>query len=166
MAYAGGSPEEIVVTAQRPEAAITTSATLDAIDLLARTFVFDYQDPLGGSYLVEAATLLPGTKLAKIGKLRGAKGVGTTVIGRVRDLVDLPPGHSSLLDRLPNRGNPHANWRQNAGVLRNEMSRGLPIRDMSPGDTGGNFLNAERSLLRDRGWSFDGDTNYWIPPEP
>ena len=85
------------------------------------------------AYLIEAATLLPGTKLAKIGKLHDAEEVVTTVIGRVRDLADLPAGHRSLLDRLPNRGNPRANWSQNAGVLRSEMTRGLPIRDMSPG---------------------------------
>jgi hypothetical protein len=41
---------------------------------------------------------------------------------------------------------------------------GLPIRDVSPGDTGGMFLNAERNLLRDQGWQFNGQTNYWMPP--
>jgi RHS repeat-associated protein len=160
------STEEIVVTASRSDVAIAVSTTAHAVDLIARAVIFDYQDPLGGSYLIEAATLLPGTKLAKLGKLHDAEEVATTVIGRVRDLTDLPSGYRSLLDRLPNRGNPRANWRQNAGVLRSEMTRGLPIRDMSPGDTAGNFLNAERSLLRDRRWTFDGDTNYWIPPEP
>jgi hypothetical protein len=42
------------------------------------------------------------------------------------------------------------------------MNRGLPIRDASIGDTEGQFLNAERNLLRDRGWTFDG--RYWNPP--
>jgi hypothetical protein len=158
--------EEIVVTASRSDVAVAVSTAAHAVDLIARAVVFDYQDPLGGSYLIEAATLLPGTKLAKLRKLHAAEEVATTVIGRVRDLTDLPSGYRSLLDRLPNRGNPRANWRQNAGVLRSEMTRGLPIRDMSPGDTAGNFLNAERSLLRDRRWTFDGDTNYWMPPEP
>ena len=158
--------EEIVVTASRSDVAVAVSTAAHAVDLIARAVVFDYQDPLGGSYLIEAATLLPGTKLAKLRKQHAAEEVATTVIGRVRDLTDLPSGYRSLLDRLPNRGNPRANWRQNAGVLRSEMTRGLPIRDMSPGDTAGNFLNAERSLLRDRRWTFDGDTNYWMPPEP
>jgi hypothetical protein len=90
----------------------------------------------------------------------------TTVIGRVRDLKNLAAGEKSLLDRLPNLGNPKANWKQNAGVLREEMRRGLPIRDASPGDTAGQFLNAERNLLRDRGWTFDPKTNYWTPPKP
>ena len=89
----------------------------------------------------------------------------TTVIGRVRDLETLAKGEQSLLERLtPDLGSPKANWARNSGVLRQEMARGLPIRDASPGDTGGQFLNAERNLLIDRGWMFDPDTNYWIPP--
>jgi hypothetical protein len=88
----------------------------------------------------------------------------TTVIGRVKDLQKLGPGEKSLLDRLPDLGSPKANWKQNSGVLRQEMNRGLPIRDASVGDTGGQFLNAERNLLRDRGWTFDG--TYWNPPAP
>ena len=88
-----------------------------------------------------------------------------TVIGRVRDLHDLKPGERSLLERLPDRGSPKANWHQNAGVLREEMKRGLPIRDASPGDRGGQFLNAERNLLRDRGWTFDPNKNLWMPPK-
>ncbi|MDK9724927.1 MAG: filamentous hemagglutinin N-terminal domain-containing protein [Sterolibacteriaceae bacterium MAG5] len=90
----------------------------------------------------------------------------TTVIGRVKDLQKLDPGEKSLLDRLPDLGNPKANWQQNAGVLREEMRRNLPIRDASPGDTAGQFLNAERGLLRNRGWTFDPQTNFWMPPKP
>ena len=87
------------------------------------------------------------------------------VIGRVKDLQNLPPGEQSLLDRLPNLGNPQANWKQNYGVLRQVMGLGLPIGDKSPGDTGGQFLNAERYTLQDRGWTFDEETNLWCPPE-
>jgi hypothetical protein len=87
-----------------------------------------------------------------------------TVIGRTRDLKDLKTGERSLLDRLPDRGSPKANWQQNSGVLRQEMKRGLPIRDASPGDRTGQFLNAERNLLRDRGWTFDSKTKLWMPP--
>ena len=89
---------------------------------------------------------------------------GTTVIGRVKDLKSLGSGERSLLDQLPNKGSPKANWKQNAGVLREEMRRGQPIRDASPGDTGGQFTNAERALLRDRGWTFESNTNMWMPP--
>jgi hypothetical protein len=88
----------------------------------------------------------------------------TTVIGRVDDLKNLRSGERSLLDRLPNQGNPKANWKQNSGVLRQEMGRRLPIRDASPGNIKGQFLNAERNLLQDHGWKFDKKTNYWVPP--
>jgi hypothetical protein len=94
------------------------------------------------------------------------KGI-TTVIGRIDDLKNLGPVLKSLLDRLPkNLGSPKANWKQNAGVLREEMRRGEPILDVSPGNTKGPFLNAERDLLRDRAWTFDSKTNYWMPPNP
>jgi hypothetical protein len=88
----------------------------------------------------------------------------TTVIGRVSDIKNLGPSEKSLLDRLPNQGNPKATWSQNSSILRQEMSKGLPIRDASPGETGGQFLNAERNLLNTRGWKFDTKTNYWMPP--
>lgn len=89
----------------------------------------------------------------------------TTAIGRVKDLQKLSPGEKSLLDKLPYRGDPKSNWQQNAGVLREEMRAGKPIRDASPGDTSGQFLEAERNLLKDRGWSFDSQTNHWLPPK-
>jgi len=122
---------------------------------------------------------LPGSKIFKAGKKARAaqkayeakkaadraRKAETTVIGRVKDLQSLNQGERSLLDRLPDKGSPKANWKQNAGVLREEMAKGQPIRDASPGDTAGQFLNAERNLLRDRGWSFDPQTNYWNPPK-
>jgi hypothetical protein len=80
-------------------------------------------------------------------------------------VVRAVPGEQSLLNRLPNQGSPELNWRQNAGVLRQEMKRGLPIGDKSLGDTGGQFLNAERYLLRDRGWTLDPATGRWMPPK-
>jgi RHS repeat-associated protein len=106
--------------------------------------------------------------LARMDKAAGAtvaaaKGE-TTVVGRVKDLQNLKQGEKSLLDRLPDQGSPKANWKQNSGVLRQEMGKGEPIRDASPGDTAGQFLNAERNLLTDRGWTFDSKTNNWNPP--
>jgi hypothetical protein len=89
----------------------------------------------------------------------------TTVIGRVKDLRNLKHGERSLLDRLPYQGSPKSNWKQNSGVLRQEIDKGQPIRDASPGDTSGQFLNAERNLLKNRGWTFDPQTNYWMPPK-
>jgi hypothetical protein len=91
----------------------------------------------------------------------------------VKDLApeNLRDGESSLLDRLSDQGNPQANWQQNSGVLRQEMGKGLPIRDASV-DSAGNwvpetntgFLRAERGLLQDRGWTYDPKTTMWNPP--
>ena|GEM_PF-6140767 len=95
----------------------------------------------------------------------------TTVIGKVKDLENLRPGENTLLKHLPNQGNPRANWAQNSGVLRREMAKGRQIRDASVDpltgeliDYPGSFLNAERNLLRDRGWTYDAATNLWSPP--
>nr|VFK22545.1 MAG: Haemagluttinin repeat [Candidatus Kentron sp. LPFa] len=104
------------------------------------------------------------TKVKAVSKVKK----GTTVIGRTDDLKNpknLKNGEQSLLDRLPDQGNPKANWKQNSNVLRQEMSKRSPIRDVSPGDTSGQFLNAERNLLRNQGWTFDSKTNYWMPPK-
>lgn len=118
----------------------------------------DFAEQLVGGKLINTA-------LGAVGRIAGRAAESRTVIGRVKDLQNLGPGEKSLLDRLPNLGNPKANWKQNSGVLREEMKLSRPIRDASPGDTGGQFLNAERNLLRDRGWNFDPKTNLWIPPK-
>ena len=91
-------------------------------------------------------------------------GSGRLVIGRTKDLKNLESGEYTLLERLPDHGSAKANWKQNSGVLRQEMHRGQPIRDASSKDNSGWFLNAERGLLNDRGWKFDGSTNLWMPP--
>jgi len=125
------------------------------------------------SALVSAVTLAVPGSVARVAPVVTAARVEAaaaktevTVIGRVKDLQNLGAGERSLLDRLPDLGSPKLNWKQNSGVLRQEMNRGLPIRDASVGDTSGQFLNAERYLLRDRGWTFDGNTSLWMPPTP
>lgn len=127
---------------------------------------------LGSAVIGGALTVVPvgrtaGTAAARggVGAIAGASRDATTVIGRLKDLQKLGPGEKSLLDRLPNLGSPRANWQQNSGVLRQQINRGLPIRDASPNDVTGVFLNAERNLLRSRGWVFDKQTNLWMPPK-
>ena len=90
------------------------------------------------------------------------------VIGRMNDLE--APGaigedEYTLLEKLtPDLGSPRANWYRNASVLRGELRAGVKqIRDASPGDREGQFLNAERNLLENRGWVFDSTTNRWMP---
>ena len=66
----------------------------------------------------------------------------------------------------PERGFQY-NWDfQNRPLLEEAMKRGTPIRDLSPGNTGGMYLNAERRFLEGQGWikfNVNGDT-YWVPP--
>jgi RHS repeat-associated protein len=55
-------------------------------------------------------------------------------------------------------------WKINSGLLRQEMGKGIPIRDASPGNVGGMYLNAERNLLESRAWNYNSATGYWHPP--
>ncbi|MBK7662003.1 MAG: DUF637 domain-containing protein [Sterolibacteriaceae bacterium] len=133
-----------------------------------------FVDVLGVAAAVKGTAQLTTTLSSSLGRDAGklaeaaaqaadAKGL-TMVIGRLGDLNDLGAAEISLLDRLPYRGSPQENWLQNASVLREAMRRGLPIRDASPGDVSGAFLNAERNLLKNQGWTFDARTNFWMPP--
>ena len=70
---------------------------------------------------------------------------------------------------LPNQGSQKVNWAQNSSRLRQEMQSGQPIFDSfrkadgSLKETTG-FLNAERNLLQNRGWTFNQSTGAWHPP--
>ncbi len=92
------------------------------------------------------------------------------VIGKVKDLQRLNPGERSLLGRLPDMGGPKANWHQNSGKLRQELSFKQPIRDATVDPITGvpientGFLRAERYLMEDQGWNYDPKTTLWNPP--
>ena len=56
-----------------------------------------------------------------------------------------------------------AEWAVNQAKLQNVMNLNLPIRDASSLlDTGGFYLNNERSMLQSAGWNYRG--GYWVPP--
>ncbi|MBB6498132.1 DUF6443 domain-containing protein [Pedobacter cryoconitis] len=71
--------------------------------------------------------------------------------------------------KMFDQGSPKLNWKQNSGFLRREMGAGNPIFDSylkangTLQETRG-FLNAERSLLQSRGWSFNPNRGAWMPP--
>jgi hypothetical protein len=95
------------------------------------------------------ASVNPISMTEKAIGLSGAQAAGretTTVIGKFKDLRKLEPEEQSLLSRLPDLGGPKANWAQNAGVLRQEMGRGLPIRDASVNPATGELINYPGSL--------------------
>ena len=129
--------------------------------------------PIGDAFAALGG-LFKGADIAATATEDTAAGSGNLVIGKVADLQApgaLGPGERTLLDRLtPDLGSPQANWARNAGVLRDEMANGAPIRDASvnpvtgalQNDTG--FLRAERYLLQDRGWAYDPKTTLWSLP--
>jgi RHS repeat-associated protein len=125
---------------------------------------------IGGNCALGCLNPLNWIKVNRLGILAKSASAarGGLVIGRGADLAKpgaLRAGEYSLKweSKLPNF---KAEWHENAGRLREAMRQGNPIRDISPGDTGGIFLNAERALLRDRGWTFNSPTGYWMPPGP
>ncbi len=118
-----------------------------------------------------ALFVLPGglEDKAGVGAVEEASGFARLVIGRTSDLTApaaLQPGEYTLLDRLtPSLSSPKANWIRNSTALRQELRSGVTqIRDASPGNTAGEFLNAERNLLTNRGWTFDPTTSTWNAP--
>ncbi len=95
------------------------------------------------------------------------------IIGRSNDLANpkLVRSGETLLDVQVVRNtsgtiNSKATWKSNSSVLRKALSKGKPIRDASPNNLNGTFLNAERSLLKSRGWNIQPINNemWWIPP--
>ena len=101
----------------------------------------------------------------------GKDGLSTREVGRAWSSGD-------RMLYLPNRGSPKANWKQNAGRLREEMKKGRPIYDsyrtsatgfqipagLNP-SSGGRFLNAERKLLESKGWRYDPSNGAYYPPK-
>jgi len=83
---------------------------------------------------------------------------------------------------LPKKYSPKLNWKQNSSYLRREMKEGKAIYDsyressgeliearekVKIGDvevTRGAFLNAERNLLKSKGWQYDMKIGAWMPP--
>jgi RHS repeat-associated protein len=71
--------------------------------------------------------------------------------------------------RLQRIGITKLDWKQNSRLLRQEMRSGNPIFDSYRLPNGAlipanGFLNAERTLLQNRGWNFDVNLGAWLPP--
>jgi hypothetical protein len=124
---------------------------------------------------VEKLTERPETKSTPPPKKR-------LVIGKLDDLIApnaLKPGEYTLLPKMTkNLGSPKANWKRNSSLLREEMRAKRPIRDASAAKPDNfpdpkpdfptrtvrqTFTGMERNVLRNRGWTFDGQN--WNPPQ-
>jgi RHS repeat-associated protein len=131
--------------------------------------------------VVETATGVPGVikGMGKQAVRRGIKELPKTRPGTGARLPDADKtvviGRGDLKKRgvlgkdeqaldLPNQHDPRRNWKQNYGQLRAAMRNGKPIRDADPGNTAGEWLNAERFILKDRGWTFNKATGRHVPP--
>lgn len=81
---------------------------------------------------------------SKTGLTDSIKSGKTPVIGKMPDLNKpgaIKNGEFTIAEKLPNLGNQKANWTQNSSVLRQQMSRGVPIRDASVNLTTGELIN-------------------------
>lgn len=66
------------------------------------------------------------------------------------------------------KGNVKDTWKANSSLLREQMRSGKPIFDSFVDEAGnliptGGFLNMERNVLINRGWTFDTGVGTWAP---
>jgi hypothetical protein len=71
---------------------------------------------------------------------------------------------------VPWKGHAKLTWAENSSRLRSEMSLGQPIHETYVTGDGSliptkGFLNAERNLLQEHGWTYHPDTRSWWPPQ-
>jgi RHS repeat-associated protein len=94
-------------------------------------------------------------------KSRLAPKRGNAVIGK-QEIIENPKnllsGERKLLVKVGKTAKD--TWKSNSSELRKAIREGQPIRDVTP-DIKTPFLEAERNLLKEQGWTFDG-TN-WNP---
>ena len=105
--------------------------------------------------------------------MEGTGETNNAVIGKMDDLVKpgaIKPNEYTIAEKLPDLKNPKANYLQNMRELRIEMSRRVPIRDITVNKITGElinntgFLRAERMEMGYKGWTYNPSTQYWYPP--
>ncbi len=149
--------------------ALNGAAALNAVnDFNPVSAAFDAGFDIGSGH-VGRGLAMAALAVAPVG------GEGRVVIGKVAALEAegaIGAGERTLLPKLAgDLGSPKANWARNAGVLRAEMGRGLPIRDASVNAVTGalenntGFLRAERNLLQSKGWTYDASSRLWNPSQ-
>jgi hypothetical protein len=129
------------------------------------TLLFSLSGPAMGGYsdFGHSSLAARGTPQLALPTIRQAE--GGLVIGRGSDL-SRPFALVENEFRLswPATATTRSEWKINSGLLRTEMGKGIPIRDASPSNVGGMYLNAERNLLQSRGWNYNPANGYWNPP--
>jgi hypothetical protein len=121
--------------------------------------VYNFEGADNHNYFVAGNTSAKHTDFVLVHNSCGGR--GNAVIGKLDDLkCGVGSDEYTLLDQLSDKGSPKLNWKQNSGVLCNEMTRGIPIGDASAyafERTNTGFLRAERELLKNHGWRLVGD---------
>ena len=90
------------------------------------------------------------------------------VIGRTRALTrpgTIGPDEYTLVGRLPTKGLSEREIAYRASsMFRAELRNVTQVRDATPGDFGGKYLNMERTILSRRGWIYDPATHIYYKP--
>jgi hypothetical protein len=130
---------------------------------MAATIVLSPESLAGRLGSVERAFAAEGAEILALPPIRQA--AGGLVIGRGAELSrPFTLAENEFRLTWPATSTTRSEWKMNSGLLRREMRTGVPIRDASPGNVGGMYLNAERNLLESRGWNYNSSTGYWHPP--
>jgi RHS repeat-associated protein len=112
---------------------------------------------------LESAWRVVDNEIGTLGDfVRGSK-KGKVVIGK-QEIIENQKNLLSGERKLPVKVGETAKdtWKSNSSELRKAIREGKPIRDVTP-DVKSPFLEAERNLLREQGWAFDGTS--WNPPK-
>jgi RHS repeat-associated protein len=143
-------------------------AIASAADTAFRWLIYDYEDPLGGSHLLEAATLLPFGKIAKGAKLAER---GVTVLGHWPDYLkhaeELGARVFDIPTKIAERMSPTELWAANEKFLDRLVRRGdvvelsTPLNKVRPGTT----LEREIDYLTRQGYRPGPGGTSLLPPD-
>jgi hypothetical protein len=110
---------------------------------------------------LNSALRVVDNQIGTLGDFTRASKKGKAVIGRQK-IIENPKylfsGERKLAVKVGETAK--STWKSNSSELRKAIREGQPIRDVTP-DVKTPFLEAERNLLKEQGWTFDG-TN-WNP---
>lgn len=129
--------------------------------------MYDYQDPPGGSHLLEAATLIPIGKIAKGAKVAER---GLSVIGHCPDYLKRAEEPGARRFNAPeavwNRMTEAERWAANQKLLDRAIRRGDAFELATPLDRvrPGIYLEREIGYLLEQGYRVAPDGSRLLPP--
>jgi RHS repeat-associated protein len=142
----------------------------DISDLAFRFGVFDYKEPLGGSYVAETATVIPFLKFAKLGKVAKYGDRSIAVIGHFPDYLKRAEelGDAARRFNIPEK---FAKLMSDAEIwAANQKFLDRAIRDRVTFELAtakarvGSFFEKEINYLLDKGYRYSADGRSLLPP--